>query len=466
MTAPKNRVWLTAVLSASAFLLGLVWLFTPPAREAIDEEKSGDLTGKPPGTAPQVPSGTGEKAPEPPTYPSPEEVRKNWPRFRGPEGLGISVHTNVPASWNGKTGEGVLWRARVPLKGASSPVIWGDRVFLTGADKERREVYCFGANSGKLLWQRRVENVPTGGLALPEVWDDKTYAAATPVTDGRRIYAAFANADLVCFDFEGTQVWARGLGPLKNDYGHASSLAMYRNLLLVQLDQAKLKDGRSRSKLMALDAATGQTVWETRRPVPESWSTPIVISIAGRGQIITCANPWVIAYGALTGGEIWRVKCLGGNIVPSPIYADGLVYVAMEGADLVAIKPDGQGDVTETRVVWRAEGDLPSICSPLYARGLLFLLVSSGILTCWNARDGKMLWEKDVEVSVVSSPSLVGDRIYMFSDEGVAVIFKAGAEYEEIDRPELGEHCQASPAFLDGRIYVRGEQHLFCIGQK
>jgi outer membrane protein assembly factor BamB len=385
--------------------------------------------------------------------------------------MGVAVSTSAPIHWDGRTGEGVLWKTPVPLKGASSPVVWGRRVFLTGADKTRREVYCYDADSGSLLWRSRVENVPGGGLPSGDIWDDKTHAAATPVTDGRHVYAVFVNGDLVCIDFEGNRVWARGLGPVRNAYGHASSLAMYRNLLLVQLDQAKTESGEWRSKLMALDSATGRTVWETERPVPESWATPIVAELAGREQIITCADPWVIAYDPETGDEIWKVSCLSGYVTPSAVAVSadegGLVFAMVEEAELRAIRPDGAGDVTRTHVVWTYEDDLPSVPSPVLAEAaggtLLFVLSSGGIMTCLDARSGEKHWDEDLEVSCLASPTVVDDRIYVIGDDGVGVVIGAGAQFEEISRPELGEYVQASPAFAHGRIYLRGEEHLFCI---
>jgi len=396
------------------------------------------------------------------TYPSQEEIKKNWPRFRGPEGPGISAYTNVPSSWNGKTGEGILWKTPVPLPGENSPIVWENRVFLTGATENKREVYCFDGDSGKLLWQKAVENIPGSPLETPKVMEDTGFAAPTAVTDGQRVYAIFANGDVICFDFDGNRVWAKSLGIPENTYGHASSLAMYQNLLLVLFDQGGAEDGLSR--LIALDALSGQTVWETQRPVPNSWASPIVINTGTREEIITCGNPWVIAYNPATGKELWRAKCLSGDIAPSPIYANGLVFAANEYAYLAAIRPDGEGDVTETHIAWKAEDGLPDICSPLSNGELVFLLASYGILTCYNAQDGSVVWEQDLKASFKSSPSLVGDRVYLMSNEGVMFIVAAAREYKELGKAELGEKAHTCPAFMDGRIYIRGKENLYCIG--
>ncbi|MDH4238109.1 MAG: PQQ-binding-like beta-propeller repeat protein [Phycisphaerae bacterium] len=397
------------------------------------------------------------------SYPSMEEIRKNWPRFRGPGGLGISAYTNVPASWNGKTGEAILWKSKVPLPGHNSPIVWGDRVFVTGADPNVRQVYCFDALSGNLLWNRGVKSAPQGKPLEVMEEDGPGYAAPTAVTDGRRICAIFPTGDVGCFNFDGKNLWTRNLGTPDSGYGYAASLAMYRNLLLIQYDQGGAEDGLS--KLIALDTFTGRTVWETKRPVPNSWSSPIVAEIGNQHQIITCADPWVIAYEP-NGTELWRAKCLGGEIAPSPIYAAGRIFAIEPYSTLVAIKPDGRGDVTKTHIDWSIEENTPDISCPVSNGEFIFLLTTEGMLTCYKTADGKKVWEKDLLMNFLASPSLVGDRLYLLSEKGVMLIAEISTEYKELAKCQLGENCLASPAFMDGRIYIRGLQNLYCIGDK
>lgn len=437
--------------------------------------------------APSNPTPSDEQ-PGPTPYPIPppsdDEIRKMWPRFRGPGGLGISAYTNVPESWDDKSGKNIVWKTAVPLPGNNSPVVWGDRVFLSGATEERREVYCFAAETGKPLWKSNVPDTPQSTGKVPKVNHDTGYAAPTTVTDGRWVFAIFANGDVAAFDFEGKSAWSRGLGIPENAYGHAASLAMYKNLLLVQFDQAGKKDGKS--KLLALDVTKkGETAWEVPRQVPNSWPSPIVIHHAGRDQLITCADPWVIAYDLPDGAEIWRAKVLRQDVGPSPIFANGVVYVVNEWPQLSALRPDGKGDVTETHVLWIGEDGLPDTCSPLATEQYVFLLTSNGTLTCYDAKTGEMLWEEYEafdNVSFTSSPSLVGNRLYLFGE-----IEKEGEEDAEgnplfackawviepsregckiISESYLDEGCVTSPAFQDGRIYIRGEKHLFCLGEK
>ena len=396
------------------------------------------------------------------TYPSPEEIARQWPRFRGPGGVATSAYANIPTKWNGKSGEGILWETPVPLPGRNSPVVWGDAIFLTGATETKREVYCFDARSGRLRWQRPVETPEGKAAPAPKVEEAAGYAAPTAVVDGRRVAAIFANGDVAAFDFEGNPLWARSLGVPKNIYGHAASLAMYRNMVLVPYDQGRPENRKSR--LIALDAATGKTLWEALRPVSNSWATPIVIDAGGQAQVVTAAEPWVIAYDPLTGAEIWRAKCLRGDVAPSPVFADGVVYVVNTGADLVAIRPDGKGDVTKSHILWRSPDNLPEASSPLAAGGRVWTVLTYGRLTCYDARDGRIVYEHDWEAAFWSSPSLVGDSIYLTSEKGVTFIVSATREFKELGRSELGEKVYTSPAFLDGRIYLRGEKHLFAIG--
>ena len=398
------------------------------------------------------------------SYPSDEEVARNVPGFRGPGGLGISAYTNVPTSWNGKTGEGILWKTAVPLGAPSSPIAWGDRIFLTRSSKKLLEVYCFDAATGKLLWQQAAAGIPGSPAERPKVMEGVEWAPSTPATDGARVYAIFSTGDVIAFDFSGKRSWARNLGTPENSYGHASSLAMWRNLLLIQYDQATPDD--KKSKLIALDAATGRTVWETKRETPQTWATPIVVKTPKGEQIICSGDPFLCGYDPASGKELWRAECLGGEIAPSPVYANGVAYTANAGSYATAVRTDGTGDVTKTHVLWKAEDGLPDICSPLTNGELVWALTTGGLLTCYDAKTGKRLWEKDFETNCSSSPSLVGERVCVMSEKGTMFVVQAARTLKELGKAELGEKCRTSPAFLDGRIIIRGEKHLFCIGLK
>jgi outer membrane protein assembly factor BamB len=397
-------------------------------------------------------------------FPTAQEITKQWPRFRGPGGLGISAYTNVPTTWNGKTGENILWKTRVPLPGENSPVVWGNRVFLSGATAEKREVYCFDADTGQLLWAKPVDTPVGLASDPPQIAQDTGFACPTTATDGRRVVAMFANADIACFDYLGKRMWARNLGPIDNAYGCASSLNLYRGTVLALLDQGTL--ARPHGSLLALDLATGKTVWETKRPVPNSWATPALINTGKRDEIITCGKPWLIAYDPATGTELWRAKVLGGDVAPSPVGAGGMVFTANTEAQLAAVRWGGSGDVTATHRVWAAESGLPDIVSPLTDGKIVLLVTTDGTLTCYAAADGKMLWEKDIDAIFKSSPTLVGDKIYLMTEKGVMFILAAGPQFKELGKAELGEPANSSPAYLNGRIYIRGQKNLYAIGKK
>jgi len=417
---------------------------------------SGALSISPP---PERTAGPGKVVERPVLDPA-----KQWPRFRGPGGRGVSAYANIPTQWNGTTGEGVLWKAAVPLPGQNSPVVWGGRVFLSGASKTQREVYCFDAHSGDLLWRSPVEGVPGSPLEPPKIMDATGYAAPTTATDGERVYAVFANGDLAAFDLDGRRRWAKNLGKLDNHYGHASSLTTWRKLLIVQLDQGPPLEPEdpTKSAIIAFDGATGEIEWRAERHVPVSWSSPIVIEAAGQAQLVTAGEPWVIAYDPETGAELWRVKCLSGEIGPSPIYAGGLVFVAQEGAVLAAIRPD-KGAAGSAKIVWTSDENLPDTVSPA-SNGELVFTVAGVVVACFDAKSGKLLWDHEFERSFNSSPGIAGGQMYLMDTKGVMHIFEAGRAFKLAGTAPLGEKSDTSPAFADGRIYIRGTKHLFCIG--
>ncbi|GAG17701.1 unnamed protein product, partial [marine sediment metagenome] len=234
--------------------------------------------------------------------PDPDDsgFRENWPRFRGATGLGIVDAGEWTRTWDAETGENILWKTRVDAPGNSSPVIWGDRIFLTGADadSEKQEVLCFERETGELLWRSAVEhprNTEAGDGERLDVFEQTGYAAPSPSTDGAKVYVTYASADVAAVDFEGEVVWVRNLGDPENMYGRATSLLVYKDVVLVQFDRGITPDDAS-SELIALDTRTGETTWSRPRPVRSSWSTPIVVATPSGPQLITSSSPYVISY--------------------------------------------------------------------------------------------------------------------------------------------------------------------------
>lgn len=402
-----------------------------------------------------------KKGPAPP--PTQAEIDKQWGTWRGPNGGGVANHTDVPLEFDGKMGKNIIWRSPVPVPGKNSPVVWGNRVFTAGATKKVREVFAFNTDGGKLIWRKKV-SPPNPDGRPPEVLKDTGYAAATQATDGRYVCSIFANGDISCHDMDGKEVWARNLGLPDNQYGHSASLALYQELVIVQLDQSTRDAGKS--ALLGLSLKDGKTKYKVKRPVMESWSSPILIYHEGKPQLITCANPYVISYDPGTGKELWRFDCLEGDGGPSPIYAHGTVYAANIDSFLSAIVPSATGELKEDskEVLWQGEDGLPDICSPVATEELVFTL--AGFLTCIDAKTGEMLWEHDFDTGFNASPTLIGDKIMVIEKSGKVHYVAASRELKILDiKATLGEPCDSSPAFAPGRIYLRGKKYLYCIGK-
>ena len=395
-------------------------------------------------------------------FASAEELQRNWPRFRGPGGNGISPLTNLPPTWDIKTGAGIAWKVASPASGFNSPIVWGGRVFFSAGDARKREVICLDGKTGQVLWRQPVANVPGAPAKPAEVPESTGYAASSMATDGRRVYVIFANGDCAGFTLDGKLAWSRSFGALKNPYGHATSLATWHDRLIVQLDQGDNEDNLS--KLYALDGRTGKVVWERPRKAGGSWASPIVIEAAGKGQIIVLAVPSVISYAAADGSELWRADGLNGEITPSPVFAGGLVIAPSPSEALMAIRADGQGNVTKTHLAWKFEDNVPDVTSPISNGELIFMITTSGMLTCLDAKDGKKQWDHDYETEFHASPSLAGNRIYIFSQKGTAVVVEAAREFKELFRTEMGDGFHASPAFGEDKIFLRGLTNVWCLG--
>jgi len=398
---------------------------------------------------------------EKPGFATPEELVQNWHRFRGFAGSGVIAHKDTPTKWDGSTGAGIRWQTPVPLPGYNSPVVWQNRIFLTGATEKERAVYGIDAETGRILWTGDVPTAP--GNRPPDVMEDTGFAASTAATDGARVYAIFASGDLAAFDFSGIRRWHISLGIPDSVYGYASSLEIWQDKVLVQYDQAFEED--SKSRLYAVDGGTGRIVWEVTRPVANSWTTPIVGSVGNTFQLITVAAPWVIAYHPDDGKEIWRAEHMSGDVASSPILAGDLVIAVEPNAQNVAIRPGGTGNITETHLAWRNEDAGPDISSPVTDGDRVYLIDTFGTLYVVSADNGALLYEHEFETNVKASPSLVDGKLYILAENGTMFIGTATDTGFTLETTSaLGERCLASPAFMAGRIYMRGTRHLFCIG--
>jgi len=385
---------------------------------------------------------------------NPEDFKTNQATFRGYMGHGISYHKNIPVSWNGSTGENIQWKVAFSKPGYNTPVIWGDKLFISGADESARIVACYNRNTGQLLWEKAVTGIQGSPSTMPRVTEDTGLSAPTMAVDGNRVYSIFATGDIIAFDLQGNKAWGRNLGVPNNHYGHSSSLMVWGNKVIVQYDTS------TKGRMLALNTATGEILWDVDRPMHVSWSSPILIEVDGKIQVVTTGDPYVYANDLETGAEVWKTEALMGEVGASAAYGDGLVYATNEYARLVAIDPKAPGGF-----VWENDEYLSEASSPVVYNGLLFTATSYGVLVCYDAKTGEKVWEKEYGDGFYSSPMVAEGKLYLIDLDGVTHIVKADRTGAVVGDPELGEGGFALPVFADGRIYIRGDRNLYCIGK-
>jgi outer membrane protein assembly factor BamB len=413
----------------------------------------------------------------------------HWAQWRGPDGLGIAADPSVPLEWSPT--KNVVWSAEIPGRGHSSPVVWGDRIFLTtaiegdvvpgakavrhvmegqdfqhpdgvGADhKQTLEVLALDAKSGKILWQKTAWE----GSPYDTRHKRGSYASPTPVTDGTLVYAYFGSEGLYVYDFAGALRWSWKTGGIASfGVGVGTSPVLFEKLVILQCDE----DNGEKSFIVGLDRKTGKEVWRTSRSVEVSWATPILVASGGRRELVTAGNQAIIGYDPATGKELWRTKGLESNAVPSPVAGDDVVVVSAGYPTKIAfaMRPGGKGDAGD-RVLWRYDKGTAYVPSPILVGGLLYLVTDKGLVTCLDAKTGKVHYEggrPPTGASFMASPVAVAGHVLMSSLDGDTVVLKAGTTYEVVRSNPLGEPIAASPAVAGGRIYIRGEHHLFAIG--
>jgi outer membrane protein assembly factor BamB len=385
-----------------------------------------------------------------------DQIHQNWNAFRGPNGLGIAYQTDIPTSWDGASGENIIWKKELSKPGYNSPIIWENKIFISAADKNSQEVYCFDTETGNILWKTELNNIPDTPDKKPKVTKDTGYAAPTMTTDGQKVYVIFATGDIAALDLNGQQIWAKNLGVPKNHYGHSSSLILYEQLLLIQYDH---NDGQN---LIALRSSNGDQVYSTvRSGVQISWASPILIDTGERKEIVLNSSPFVVSYNPLNGQELWRVDCMYGEVGPSLAFSDQTVFAVNDLAILAAIKM-----TDEPSIVWEYDEDLPEASSPVATPEYLFVATGFGPVSCFDVKSGEQYWMHEFDEGFYSSPIVVDNFVYLIDKKGVTHIFKADKQFELISEPALGEEVVTIPAFMPGRIYVRGSKNLYCIGIK
>ena len=387
---------------------------------------------------------------------------ENWPGWRGPRGDGTSEEKNIPVSWSSSSN--VLWKTALPGSGHASPIVWENRLFTVAAlpEADERVLLCLDASSGRLLWRRTVVQSP-----LEAKHPLNSHASSTPVTDGKFVYVSFLDRkDMVvaAYDFEGRQQWLVRPGQFESRHGFCSSPVLFKDNVIVNGDH----DGDS--YIVALNQSDGKTHWKTpRQNKTRSYCVPIIRELAGKTQMVLSGDKSVASYDPNNGSLRWIIDGPTEQFVASLVYSESADLLFMTGGfpdhHILAIKPDGAGNVTRTHIKWRTNKGVAYVPSPIVA-GDYFLVVSdSGVAHCFEAATGKLFWQERMgehHASLVSANGLV----YFLNDDGVMHVVRSGRNYELIARNELGEKCFASPALSNGYLFLRGEKHLFCLGKR
>ena len=440
---------------------------------------------------------TGARAP---SHPDPNTAKGSWPSFRGPQASGIAEAQNLPDRWNGKTGENILWRTPIPGLAHSSPVVWGNRIFITSAvssepnasfrpglygdgdaskDRSRHRwmIYALDKHSGKVLWER----VAHQGEPIDKRHIKSTYANSTPATDGRIVVAWFGSQGVHAYDVNGRFLWKVDLGRLNFgaydiptfEWGSASSPIIWNGLVILQCDT------QTDSFLLALDGSTGKTVWKTDRDELPSWGTPTVATTSTGPALVTNASNFIRGYDPRTGRELWRLGHSSKITAPTPIFADDLFVVASgRGPErpIFVVRPNARGDVTlpdgrtnSEAIVWSRTGRGSYMPTPLAYNGILYVLGNNGLFDAYNLQSGEEIYRQRMPVigsGFSASPVAADGKIYLSNEDGEMIIVGAGQKFTHIATNSLGELLMATPALSEGVMYVRSSASLFAIGRK
>ena len=404
------------------------------------------------------------------------QEKENWARFRGPNGQGISKETNLPVSWNAE--ENIFWKASIPGESWSSPIVWNDHVFLTTATEDGKNCHVIAVDrkTGKILWDKIVFNQKP----QQHRHDMNSYATATPVTDGKTVYAVFSGGSFVALDFDGNIKWTNSDLNFYSHHGMGTSPILYEDLLVMAVDQSNREEPKSlgfvdpwdKGYLLALDKNTGKERWRGMRGKSRlGHATPAVMKVNGKDQIISPAGDVIQGFDPTDGKLIWTVSNKGEPCVPSTVIGDGLIYSTPSRTDpILAVRPDGKGDCTATHVAWEQRSGAPMMASFLYVKPCLYTCTESGILFCLDATTGEVFWQIRLRSGALNpSPIYADGKIYVLSEQGTTVVLKPSDDpktpAEIISKNELNDHCRASIAVAGKQLIIRTDNQLWCIGK-
>ncbi len=400
-------------------------------------------------------------------------LAEDWPQFRGPGGQGVATETNLPLKWSADAN--IAWKTSLPGDAWSSPVVWGDRVFVTTAtdNGESCRVLALDRKSGKILWDKEAfKQVPRRKEGR------NSYATPTPATDGERVYACFGDGSIAALNFAGEVVWINRDYKFYGQHGLGSSPILYHDLLIMARDGSSEGDDKKlgwqtpwdQSRVIALDAKSGQERWQGKRGLSRiSHGVPVIWEHDGKAEVVSEAGDVVQGFDVQTGERIWSNEVIGEGKVPSTVIGGGLVFTAggWGGKETVkAFKLGGKGDQKETQLVWEQKKSMPKVPSMLYVKPHLFAITDGGVATCMNANTGEVLWQERVGGNFSATPVAAEGRIYFLGDNGETTVIEAGAEFKVQAKNPLGEKVQASMAVAQGQLFIRTEKNLFCIANE
>jgi outer membrane protein assembly factor BamB len=430
----------------------------------------------------------------------------HWPHWRGPHHNGISEAKNLPMNWSAK--DNIAWKTALPSWSAATPIIWGDKIFVTSPSKsepkpkpekkpaeeqpqtERRRrrrspldpggpkllLFCIAKKDGKVLWERELDD-------KNQIHRKQNDATPSPVTDGKHVWVVTGTGKITAFDMDGKPIWKKDLqkdyGPFGHNWGYGSSPLLHDGRLIVEVLHGMKTDDPS--YIVCLDAATGEVLWHQERPTdaemesPDAYTTPVLLEHEGKTQIVISGGDYVTGHDFETGKEIWRAAGLNPlkrrnyRVVPTPIVVDGIIYAPTRKKPLLALKAGGTGDITESHLVWKYEGSAaPDVPSPVSDGKYFYMVDDRGLVSCLDAKTGALIWgpEKTVGGIVSASPILVEGKLYIINEKGVTSIVSVEPEFKLLATNELdGSYTLASPAVSGSQLFIRTSTHLYCVGQ-
>jgi len=397
----------------------------------------------------------------------------DWPTWRGANNDGVSLEKNLPVKWSAT--ENIAWKLPMTGRSGSTPVIWGDRIFLSTTDGDRIELWAVDRAKGTVIWKQHLAD---GGKAM---YRKQNMSSPSPITDGKSVWIMTGTGILKRFDFNGKEQWSRDIqqdyGAFGLNWGYASSPLLHEGSLFVQVLHGMRTDDPS--YVLRIDAQTGKTLWRVERPTdairesPDSYTTPTVLLNNGKPELVISGGDCVTGHDPATGAELWRGNGLNPQrnpayrIVASPLVHDGLIYAPTRVRPLIAFRAGGRGDITESHRVWSTDNG-PDVPTPVTDGKFFYIVRDNGTVYCLDAKTGEQIWggQRIRPGTYSASPVLADGKIYVTNEDGVTTVFRAGPEFEVLAENEFGEYTLSSPAISDGQIFIRTDGHLYAIGQR